>query len=385
MSKKKKIGVVFLPSEWTGGVYYILNFISALNYLTENNKPHVFLFCRTKKDYDFVVDQTGYPLLQFITIPDKIVYSFFQRLINKAGRMVLGKNLIEKRFHTDIDILFPYSYDPFFELISNKVYWLPDLQDKFFPAFFDEPTLKARDLHYRKLAEIKGIVVFSSKAALDDYKTFYPHFKFTPFILHFASVPHTLIFPDKEIILKKYHLPERYFYTPNQFWKHKNHDLVLDSALILKQQGADACFVFSGNENDPRNPGYFKSLKEKVRSYGLEKNVFFLGFIDREDVFTLMKYSQAVIQPSLFEGWSTVVEDALSVNAFLLLSDLKVNREQIDKNVLFFDTKDSRYLVDSIRKIQDKRTNLLPYDYSKRVQQYANDISRLINFSSEHK
>jgi len=50
-----------------------------------------------------------------------------------------------------------------------------------------------------------------------------------------------------------------------------------------------------------------------------------------------MRASAAVLNPSLFEGWSTTVEAAKAVGVPLLLSDLRVHREQAPENALFFD------------------------------------------------
>jgi hypothetical protein len=54
-----------------------------------------------------------------------------------------------------------------------------------------------------------------------------------------------------------------------------------------------------------------------------------------------MNNCRAVIQPSLFEGWSTVVEDAKALNKWVILSDIAVHREQLSINVDFFNPKDS--------------------------------------------
>ena len=53
-----------------------------------------------------------------------------------------------------------------------------------------------------------------------------------------------------------------------------------------------------------------------------------------------MRRSLAVIQPSLFEGWSTVVEDARVLGKILIISDFAVHVEQNPPRAMFF-AKDS--------------------------------------------
>ncbi len=53
-----------------------------------------------------------------------------------------------------------------------------------------------------------------------------------------------------------------------------------------------------------------------------------LGLIPKEDQLQLLRLCSVVVQPSLFEGWSTVVEEAVALGKRLVLSDLPVHREQ---------------------------------------------------------
>jgi glycosyltransferase involved in cell wall biosynthesis len=50
-----------------------------------------------------------------------------------------------------------------------------------------------------------------------------------------------------------------------------------------------------------------------------------------------MRRACAVIQPSLFEGWSTVIEDARMLGRPLIVSDIPVHREQIETSGTFFE------------------------------------------------
>ena len=65
--------------------------------------------------------------------------------------------------------------------------------------------------------------------------------------------------------------------------------------------------------------------------------------------------SVALLQPSLYEGWSTLVEEAKALSKFIVLSDLPVHREQINKNVAFFDPHNANELaVKMIEQLENK-------------------------------
>jgi len=111
--------------------------------------------------------------------------------------------------------------------------------------------------------------------------------------------------------LKKYELNENYFITPNQFWPHKNHMIILEAANKLIKEGfTNFNVTFTGKMTSYRDQRYTDNLLKYITENKLEQNVKFLGFIPRQDQLNLMNYSIAIIQPSLFEGWSTLVEEA---------------------------------------------------------------------------
>jgi glycosyltransferase involved in cell wall biosynthesis len=53
-----------------------------------------------------------------------------------------------------------------------------------------------------------------------------------------------------------------------------------------------------------------------------------LGLIPFDDVLALNAAADAVLNPSLFEGWASSVEEAKSLGTPLILSDIDVHREQ---------------------------------------------------------
>jgi glycosyltransferase involved in cell wall biosynthesis len=89
-------------------------------------------------------------------------------------------------------------------------------------------------------------------------------------------------------------------------------------------------------EEDFRVPGHFRSLREYVAGEGLDSTVRFLGQVPRRDQVQIFRLAAAVVQPSLFEGWSTVVEDAKALGRPLILSDIPTHREQAGEIAAFF-------------------------------------------------
>jgi glycosyltransferase involved in cell wall biosynthesis len=140
-----------------------------------------------------------------------------------------------------------------------------------------------------------------------------------------------------QAVASSYQLPERYFYLPNQFWKHKNHRTVIEALRILRQKGYRTVVAASGRAEDYRHPEHFAALQALVHAYGLTHNFRFLGTVPRPHVFALMRSCTALINPSLSEGWSTTVEESKSLGVPMLLSDLRVHREQAGDYASFFD------------------------------------------------
>lgn len=379
---RKKIGIVFKNNpQWTGGVYYILNLIRSLKYLPEQDQPVIYLFCWSKNDFDKVQLETNYSFLKLQLVPQKIQYNFVERLFNYAGRMILKKNIFEKCFNEKIELIFPYTYDYYFDLIANKVFWLPDFQDRYLPQFFTQEELTARRRYQELLATGRKKIVFSSDDARNDFQKFCPNNDAQIYTLKFASVNElNTTGQNMHSVREKYTLPEVFFYAPNQFWAHKNHVAVIEAVDQIVKSGGKVSVYFSGNENDYRNPGFIFELKKMVTEKKLDSYIHFLGFIDREDVFKLMQLARAVIQPSLFEGWSTVVEDAKSVNAYVVASDINVHREQLKFNASFFSPHDVKQLAGLLNNLIENAPHKQPLDYDQNISTYACDILGMTRF-----
>jgi hypothetical protein len=91
-----------------------------------------------------------------------------------------------------------------------------------------------------------------------------------------------------------------------------------------------------------------------------------------------MKYALAVLQPSLFEGWSTVIEDAKSMNQWVIASDITVHREQIKNNVYFFNPHDELHLSEKIYSFITHQPQKTDTTYADNVRKFGKDFMEIV-------
>ncbi len=376
--KRKRLALIFgYNEEWIGGTYYIINLIHALSIIEDYLKPELIILSN-EKDYQFLLKQIDYPYISYELLDENPI-SKFGRFLNKVSSKLFKKKLVVRRMKNRVDAIFPFPKDNYLNNIplEKQIYWIPDFQDKQLPHFFTTEDLEKRDKRNNWIAYHSKKLVVSSDSVLKDLEEFYPNYKTNVQVVHFAVSHPKYEHLDIEKLKTKYRLPNEYFFSPNQFWAHKNQITVIKAIAELKQRGIDAVVVFSGKENDNRNPDYFPSLKKLVEENQLTENIRFLGFLDREVQLQLMNHSKAIIQPSLFEGWSTVIEDAMAMNQTIIASDLDVNIEQLGDKGIYFERNNYLMLSEQIVKVsnQKSKTN---YDYNFKKSEFANSLLSLI-------
>lgn len=318
-------------SFWMGGVNYYRNLFMALS-KTKNPMITPVVLCR---------GDMARQLKEFTSERSVLEERRSLRYLREAARLHLIKDF-DVSSHCG-----KYGSRP-------NIQWIPDFQHVHLPDMFSKKEIRDRDRAFDRIARQADLVLLSSNDALDDFKAFHPEQAHKGRVLHFVSYMPPSVYSETDSMIgavrKKYRLPERYFFLPNQFWKHKNHMLVLEALSILRRGGGkDVKVVCTGNMDDYRNPGYPERLKEFIRENTLEDNVSFLGLVDYREMLCMMRHSLALLQPSLFEGWSSSVEEAKSLGKNCILSDLRVHREQAPAQSIYFDPSDAEGLAGILR------------------------------------
>jgi len=367
-TKRKCIGFqFFFDPRWMGGIIYVANSVKVLNFLDDKDKPEVFLFYPKKIQH--IIDEIEYPYITkvvwgFAAIPKTFISSIFSR-----------KNLFVAEMVNDyqLDTVFPMHYFPVKEKSNaNLVAWFADLQHKYYPEFFTKRKLFENDLKVKFLLKNANNLVVSSQAVKDDFYKFYkiPN-KLKIHVYHFVSIIDNLSNVSPKIIIGKYNLPDEYFMVSNQFHKHKNHKVVLQALAKLKSEGKEFHIAMTGSfPSEPDSP-YLQELHNIMNKNDLKSNISLLGLIPREDQLILMKHAQAIIQPSLFEGWSTVIEDARSLQTPVIASDLPVNIEQLEDKGKYFSAHNYTKLASLLIEQGKEDGELLYEPYEQRMKQAA--------------
>lgn len=381
MAKRKRIGLSYTYNEnWIGGTYYIENLVNALNALNDEEKPHIVLLTDSYESFNTAQQKFNYPYISFQLVSGEANKSF--QLLNRITNRLFKTRLFSQKIKA-LDAVFPYYKSEQQSAAKKKIYWVADFQEHFAPEFFSKDDIASRLKNQQEIQASTGHLIVSSNTALGHFKSIFPQHTVKVNVLPFAVAHPPYQDINIKLLLEKYQLPARYFICPNQFWKHKNQLAVLKAVEELKAKGIEITVAFTGNTNDYRNPHYFTEMKAFVENNNIGNNVKFLGFIDRRDQLQLMNNAIAIIQPSLFEGWSTVVEDAKLMNKFLLVSDIEIHREQlVNSSARFFDPHNINQLAQLLQQFSEHQTPPLLFEnntYHESVEKFGRTFLQIID------
>lgn len=372
---------------WTGGYNYLINLFRALESYQKGLIIPV-LFCGEDALDE---DVSALALISNVEIIRSSVFNS-ARLRDRTLKAIF--------FGVDVEALKLFQQEKIDVVFENAIFfgwrfpipiiaWMPDFQHRRMKHLFNQLAYWKRELGFRAQVASGRFLMLSSEDARKDCESFYSSAQGRTAVVRFsAPISSNLIEVDPLSVLTKYQLPTRFFYLPNQFWRHKNHLLVVDALAVLKKEGIEIVVVTTGNPIDPRSPGYYDELVSKINELGLQDNFRILGMIPRQDVISLMRVCSALINPSFFEGWSSTVEESKSLNVPLLLSDINVHREQMGGDAIYFDPNDANMLANAlyefVRCIPDKQIVVRQISdvAEQNVIAFANDFVQLVDIAT---
>jgi glycosyltransferase involved in cell wall biosynthesis len=86
---------------------------------------------------------------------------------------------------------------------------------------------------------------------------------------------------------------ENYLIYPAQFWRHKNHDLLVELIAHVNEEFPNLKLYLTGSDK-----GEMSRIRDLVKSTHLEDSIKILGFVDSETLSGLIKGARALVFPS---------------------------------------------------------------------------------------
>lgn len=249
------------------------------------------------------------------------------------------------------DLLFcPFTAPTFFEPEIPTVCTIYDLQYKTYPEFFTPEDVAHRDRTFieacKKASHLAAISDYSRDSAIlhGDLDSF--HIR----TIH-LRMARRVVLPSgqaTEVLSQFGLLAQQYLVYPANFWKHKNHEMLLTAFGMAALDGMDADIklVCTGA------PGARQEwLRAAARAMDLEHRVLFPGYLPNRDLAALIGAARGVVFPSLYEGFGLPVIEAMAAGVPVACSNTTSLPEVAADAAIMFDPRIPAQIAAAIRKL----------------------------------
>jgi glycosyltransferase involved in cell wall biosynthesis len=250
------------------------------------------------------------------------------------------------------DLLFcpftaPYFHDPSVPTVSL----VHDLQFRQYPRFFSEEERQGRERDFRQAVALADVLTCTSEfvrgsileaAAISPQRTVAVH----PRLAHRLPPSDAVV---RSAALARLALVEgEYVLYPANFWRHKNHDLLLTAfGLYRTQNPMSRLRLVCTGEPDA---GHARFVDSAVRM-GLAEWVVAPGYVAAETLSALFDGAAALVFPSLYEGFGLPVLEAMAHSIPVVCSRSTSLPEIAGDAALYVDARSPMELAEAIERI----------------------------------
>ncbi len=260
---------------------------------------------------------------------------------------------------------------PFFDLFKHTlplekkfptVVTIHDVTPLVFPKHYPKGLKGTTNLFLQKLA-LKNIsyVITDSHASKKDISKYLNISLGKIEVVYLAQSRDFKIINDKtklNEIAKKYGLPEQFaLYTGNVNW-NKN---LLNLTEGCKKAGIDLVMVGSGFEKrENLNHPELSSFKKFLEQYQNDSHIKILGYVECNDLVSIMNLATVVLLPSFYEGFGLPILEAQACGTPVITSDISSMPEVAGEGAILVDPNSVDEIVDALDRIKspELRTKL---------------------------
>ena len=235
------------------------------------------------------------------------------------------------------DLLFcPFTAPTYFEPEIPTVCTIYDLQYKIYPEFFAIEEAEHRERVLKEACSRANMLTAISNYSRNSVIT---HSNFDParirtIYLRMAQRVSFRTGHDNGILSRLGLIQQSYLLYPANFWKHKNHEMLLTAFGIVCHEGLakDVKLVCSGAPGERQD-----WLISAARCMELGDRVVFPGYLSNEEFAILMANCKGMVFPSLYEGFGLPVIEAMAAGVPVACSNITSLPEVAADAAIFFD------------------------------------------------
>jgi alpha-1,3-rhamnosyl/mannosyltransferase len=238
------------------------------------------------------------------------------------ARRLLDENLRLARLMKDypIDVLFsPGNFAPaFLPARVPQVATVLDLQHLALPGNFGWGTRFGREILFRatfkRCSHLIAISEFTKDEAVARYGL--PSDRITAIPLG-VDAPARPSAEQIDRVLARLDVRRPYIFFPAMASRHKNHVLLLEALSALRRRGVDVDLVLTGATRD----AFSSLLGRDAERLGVSDLVHPLGFVKRDDLYSLISGATCLVFPSRFEGFGLPLLEAMHLEVPVISSN----------------------------------------------------------------
>lgn len=237
-----------------------------------------------------------------------------------------------------VDLLFcPFTAPTHYEPGIPTVCTIYDLQYKTYPEFFSPEDVAHRDHTFMMACRYATVLAAISNYSRDSAAA---HGRIEParlrtIYLRMAQRTGSKSRQSKAVLTRLGLAAKRYLIYPANFWKHKNHEMLLTAFGMACRGGGlapDVKLVCTGS------PGVRQTwLIQAAESMGLGDRVLFPGFLPDNELSSLIANCGGVVFPSLYEGFGLPVIEAMAAGVPVACSNITSLPEVAADAAILFD------------------------------------------------
>tara|TARA_R110002051_G_scaffold57789_2_gene106761 strand:- start:3657 stop:4859 length:1203 start_codon:yes stop_codon:yes gene_type:complete len=229
----------------------------------------------------------------------------------------------------------PYQYLPKTKSKVKIITTLHDVQELYFPEFFKATNRAFRAQMYLDCVTKSHKIIVSYEHIAQDLKKYFnanPQ-KLQVCLLNMKDLWFAKIEEKLQGVFPPSPFKEEYILFPANFWKHKNHNRLIEAFAIYKaKSNSDLKLVLTGyNKNEVG-----LEAQQLGNNLGILNSIVFAGLLDEEELYATYKNAHGVVIPTLYEAGSFPLMESLILEIPVICSNVTSLPETIGDDQFVF-------------------------------------------------